>query len=355
MDCNFVDFLEKKGLDMHLVTGGSGFLGSLIVKKLVLAGQNVRVLDIWDSPDRPASVEFVNCDINDREGVANAMRGVDVVHHNVALVPLTKSGGKFWDVNVVGSQIAAEEAGKAGVRAFIHMSSSAIYGSPKCPIDSSTPLDPIEIYGKGKYQGELVAEQACAKYNIPFISIRPRTILGEGRLGIFQILFEWISEGRNVYTIGDGDIDFQFVHAHDLMDFYMLALAANKPGKYNVGAKDFGKLRDDLQWLIKTVGSESKVKSLPATLSITALQILDKIGLSPLAPWHYLTYHKEFHFDVKPLLEMGWKPNYSNQKMLLESYNWFIHNKDSYKFSETASAHRKYVKEGILKIVKFFS
>lgn len=340
---------------MHLVTGGSGFLGNLIVKKLVDAGESVRVLDIWDSPDRPPSAEFFHCNINDRLGVAKAMMGIQLVHHNVALVPLTKSGNNFWDVNVDGAKIAAEEAGKAGVHAFIHMSSSAIYGSPKCPIVSSTPLNPIEIYGNGKYHGELAAENACKQYNIPFISIRPRTILGEGRLGIFQILFEWISEDRDVYTIGDGNIDFQFVHAHDLMDFYMLALSSNKPGKYNVGAKDFGKLRDDLEWLIKTVGSKSKVKSLPATLSITALKILDKMRLSPLAPWHYLTYHKEFYFDVKPLLDMGWMPNYSNQKMLLESYNWFVANKDIHKFSESASAHRKYVKEGILKLVKFFS
>jgi len=57
------------------------------------------------------------------------MRGVDVVHHNVALVPLTKSGGKFWEVNVTGSRIAAEEAVKAGVKGFIHMSSSALFGT----------------------------------------------------------------------------------------------------------------------------------------------------------------------------------------------------------------------------------
>lgn len=340
---------------MHLVTGGSGFLGNLIVQRLVAAGEKVRVLDIWDSPDRPDGVEYYECDIRDREKVAIAMKGVEIVHHNVALVPLTKSGDKFREVNVNGSFIAAEEAGKAGVKAFIHMSSSALYGVPKCPITSQTPTQPIEIYGQGKLDGELAAEEACKRANVPFISIRPRTILGEGRLGIFQILFQWISEDINVYTIGDGNIKFQFVHAHDLMDFYMLALEKNQPGKYNVGAAEFNTLRNDLEWLIDSVKSKSKVKSLPTRLSIGSLKFLDKVGLSPLAPWHYLTYHKEFYFDVTPLTDMGWKPKYSNRDMLLESYKWFIDNQENYIEQEGASAHRKSVKQGVLKIIKFFS
>ena len=340
---------------MHLVTGGSGFLGNLIVKKLVEKGESVRVLDIWDSPDRPESVEYFEADIRDRRKVAIAMKGVKIVHHNVALVPLTKSGKKFWEVNVVGSKIAAEEAVKSNVNAFIHMSSSALYGVPQCPINNNTQTKPIEIYGKGKLAGEIAAEKACKEGGLSFISIRPRTILGEGRLGIFQILFQWISEGKNVYTIGNGNIKFQFVHAHDLMDFYMLALKHKKPGKYNVGSSQFGTLREDLEYIIDKARSSSKVKSLPEKLSISALKILDSLGLSPLAPWHYLTYSKPFYFDVKPLIDMGWIPKYSNREMLLESYNWFINNKETYVERENASAHRKSVKQGILKLIKFFS
>src|SRR3546814_1074913 len=75
--------------------------------------------------------------------------------------------------------------------------------------------------------------QTCA---LP-ISIRPRATLGAGRLGIFQILFEWIRENRNVYVIGSGGNRVQFIHAHDLMDFYMLALDSGRPGTYNVGTE----------------------------------------------------------------------------------------------------------------------
>jgi nucleoside-diphosphate-sugar epimerase len=340
----------------HLVTGGSGFLGNLIARWLLARGEEVKILDIWEDPTRPHEIEFIHCDIRDRERVAQAMRGVDMVHHNVALVPLTKSGKKFWEVNVTGSRIAAEEALKCGVRIFVHMSSSSLFGAPAPgPITELTQPKPIEIYGRAKLAGELAVQEVFKKGTVPLIVIRPRTILGEGRLGIFQILFEWISEGRNVYVIGDGNVKFQFVHAHDLMDAYMLAIDRGRPGVYNVGAEHFGTLRQGLENLIRYAGSPSQVKGLPEWLSINSLRLLDVIGMSPLAPWHYLTYHKAFYFDVSPLLKLGWKPRYSNDEMFRESYDWFRDNYDRLAAEKAGSPHRRPVKEKILKILKKLS
>ena len=341
----------------HLVTGGSGFLGSLIARRLLAQGEDVSVLDIWDDPQRPRDIPYIDCDIRNRDGVRKAMQGVDVVHHNVALVPLTKSGEKFWDVNVTGSQIAAECAVEAGVQYFVHMSSSAIFGLPaKCPIDNNTPTEPIEIYGRGKLAGEKIVRETCDKAGLPLVVIRPRTILGEGRLGIFQILFEWIEEGRGVYVIGDGNIEFQFIHAHDLMDAYMLVINQGKQGAYNVGTDRFGTLKGDMEKLFRHAGSKSRVKGLPIGPTIGTLAALDKLGLCPLAPWHYLTYHKDFHFDVKPLLEMGWKPKYSNEEMFCESYDWFLANRErALKSDAGGSPHRKRVKEQVLWLLKKLS
>lgn len=339
----------------HLVTGGSGFLGNLIAQRLLARGDDVRNLDVWRDPKAPADIEYVECDIRDRDGVARAMQGIDVVHHNVALVPLTKSGDKFREVNVDGSRIAAEEAAKAGAQAFIHMSSSALYGVPKrIPIDAATPLAPIEIYGRAKLEGEQAVQEVCTRTGMPLIVIRPRTLLGEGRLGIFQILFDWISAGRNVYVIGGGEGGFQFLHALDMMDFYMLALDAGRPGVYNVGTDRYGTLREALGNLIRYAGTTSKVRSLPVGPTIATLQLLDRLGLSPLAPWHYLTYHKPFAFDVAPLLAMGWKPRYSNDEMMRESYDWFLAHRDD-EVRGDASAHRKPVREGLLWLVKKLS
>lgn len=340
----------------HLVTGGSGFLGNLIARRLFERGERVKVLDIWEDPSRPKEIEFIQCDIRNASDVRRAMEGVDVVHHNAALVPLTKSGPGFWEVNVDGSRIAAESAAAASVKAFVHMSSSAIFGVPEqCPITEATLPRPVEIYGRAKFAGEEAVRETCEQRGLPLIVIRPRTILGEGRLGIFQILFEWIREGRNVYVIGSGNGLFQFVHAHDLMDAYLLALDRGRPGVYNVGTDRFGSVREALERLITHAGSRSEVKSLPQTLTMQTLRALDVLGLSPLAPWHYLTYHKPFYFDVSPLLALGWKPRYSNDEMFRESYAWFLRNYDRLAAAKAGSAHRRPVRQGLLWLLKKLS
>jgi len=284
-------------------------------------------------------------------------RGVDVVHHHAALVAQTNAGKGYWDVNLEGARIVAEEAAKAGVRALIHTSTTAVFGiPPDGPITNATPTQPVEPYGKSKLAGEHAVEEICARHNIPLITIRPRATLGGGRLGIFQVLFEWIRENRNVYVIGSGDIRFQFIHALDLMDFYMLALDSGRSGTYNVGTDEFGTLRGDLEALVRYARSTSKVKSLPEGLAINTLRLLYWMRVSPLVPWHYLTYHKACYFDVQPLLEMGWKPRYSNMAMLQESYDWFCENEDrAHRMGRSASPHRAPLKQGVLWMVKRLS
>jgi nucleoside-diphosphate-sugar epimerase len=338
----------------HLITGGSGFLGNLIARRLLEAGEVVRVLDIWQDDSQPKEIEFINCDIRDKEKLARAMKGCEYVHHNVALVPLTKSGKDFWEINVIGSQIASQVAKQTGVQNFIHMSSSAIFGRPsELPISLITPPSPIEIYGRGKLAGENKVKESLHGTDINLTIIRPRTILGPGRLGIFQVLFQWISENKNVYTIGNGNNLFQFIHAHDLMDAYMLAVGSNQSLELNVGTQSYSTLKDTLQNLIDYSGSTSKVIGLPAKASIGALRMADYLKVSPLAPWHYLTYDKPFYFDTKPLESLGWTSKYSNDQMFIETYNSFLSN---YQLkTESHSPHRKSISGGVLNLLKKFS
>ncbi|HJT44534.1 MAG TPA: NAD-dependent epimerase/dehydratase family protein [Rhizomicrobium sp.] len=341
---------------LHLVTGGSGFVGSNIARRLLDRGEQVRVLDIWKSADLPDLVEFIQADINDSASVAAAMKGVDFVHHNVALVPLHKAGRGYWKVNVEGTQIALTCAKAAGVKMFSHMSSSAVFGLPTVmPITNDTRREPIEIYGHAKKAGEDLVLRAMEE-GFPACIIRPRTIIGTGRLGIFQILFEWIKDGANVYTIGEGNGLFQFVHCDDLADTSIIACVDHKPGVYNVGTDRFGTLREDLEFLCAHAKTGSRVKSLPAGLAIGTLTMLDKLRLSPLGPWHYLTYHKPFYFDSEPVYRaLNWRPKYGNREMMCSSYDWFIRHAPSANASKGSSAHKSPVRQGVLKILKAIS
>jgi len=340
---------------LHLVTGGSGFVGSNIARMLRARGENVRVLDLWCNDEHQPDIDFIRADINNHEAVTKAMRGVDHVHHNVALVPLAKAGKRFWTVNVEGTRTALEAARAAGVKMFCHMSSSAIFGSPnKMPITNDTPREPVEIYGRAKLAAEELVLQA-GREGMRVSSIRPRTIVGTGRLGIFDILFDWIKAGANIYVIGSGNHLFQFVDVDDLCEVSIQSALQEKPGLFNVGTDRFGPLRDDLGALIRHAGTSSKVKSLPVWLAIGGLTALDKLRLSPLGPWHYLTYHKPFYFDIKPTMHaLGWKPRYSNVEILTGAYDWFIAREQAEAVSGN-SFHTQRVKQGLLRLLKALS
>ncbi len=341
---------------MHLVTGGSGFLGSHIVRRLHALGEGVRVLDVIDSPDRPRGTEFVKRDIRDRRGVRGAMTGVQFVHHNVALVPLAKAGGEFRSVNVEGTRIAARAALDAGVRLFTHMSSSAVFGIPDaCPITCDTPMTPVENYGRAKLAAEQEVQKAARK-GLPSLVLRPRTILGPGRLGIFQILFEWIRDGRNIYVIGNGDNPFQFIHVDDLVTAALLGAEKETQGVFNIGADRFSTLRNDLDATIRHAGSGTRIVGLPVGLTVSVLKLLDVLKICPLAPWHYLTYHKPFYFDLSvPMKQLGWKPRYSNVETMVQAYDWYIEHGSQANEASAGSIHRNPVKQGVLRLLKWLS
>lgn len=321
---------------LHLVTGGSGFLGSNLVRALHNRGERVRILDIAKPSDYPETIEFVRCNILDREGVKEAMRGVDYVYHCVALVPLTKAGSNFWKVNVEGTKIAVELAYESDVKMFIYISSSAIFAGSldKCPITGDTIPKPIEIYGCSKLAAEQYILKA-QKRGLLCAIIRPQCILGPGRLGIFQILFDWIHNGKKVYVMGSGNQLFQFIHVDDVVKFIILCAQEHKTDIYNIGTDRYSTLRDALTTLIRYAGTNARIINLPVNLSVFVLRILDLLNLSPLAPFHYLTYSKPFYFDIsKAMSELSWEPKFSNTEMLIESYDWFVENYDKIKLGD---------------------
>lgn len=336
-----------------LVTGGSGYFGSLLLRKLRALGHGCAVLDIVDADDRPADVRFFRADIRDARAVEEAVAGVDVVFHNVAQVPLAKDRQLFESVNVTGTENLARAALAQRVAKVIYTSSSAVFGVPKTnPVTEETPPSPAEAYGRAKLEGEHV----CRRYveqGLDVTIVRPRTILGHGRLGIFQILFEWIRQGYNVPVLGRGDNVYQFVHADDLADACILAAGRPGPTLYNCGADRFGTMREALEHLCARAGTGSRVKRVPMGLAVAGMKVTSALGLSPLGPYHSLMYGRSLYFDsAKARAELGWRPRYSNDEMLFDSYTWYVENREAIERTHDASHHRSPVRQGVLKLAR---
>jgi nucleoside-diphosphate-sugar epimerase len=337
-----------------LVTGGSGYFGTILVDRALDRGDAVRILDV--NPPAPRAdgreVDVVVADVRDRDAVRAACEGMDVVLHNVAQVPLAKDRELFESVNVIGTANVLLAARDAGVAKVVHTSSSAIFGIPEHnPVTEDTPPRPLEAYGRAKAEAEALCREAAGG-GLDVTIVRPRTILGHGRLGIMAILFEFVAEGAPLYVLGSGDNRYQFVHADDLADACLLAADRKGAATYNIGATQFGTMRELLEALAAHAGTGSVVRSLPVAPARLAMKAASLAGQAPFAPYHWLLYSESLWFDTtKAQTELGWSPTRSNASALIESYDWFLAHRGEVG-AGGGSHHQSPVPLGVLKLLK---
>ncbi|HZO84615.1 MAG TPA: NAD-dependent epimerase/dehydratase family protein, partial [Verrucomicrobiae bacterium] len=293
-------------------------------------------------------------DIRDFDALQKALEDVAVVHHNVAQVPLAKNRALFNSVNIAGTENVLRAALAHHVPKVVYTSSSAVFGVPRQnPVTEETLPNPGEAYGRAKLEGEMLCGRWKDKLDVSII--RPRTILGHGRLGIFQLLFEWIRQGANIPVLGRGDNLYQFVHADDLAEACIRA--GERPGFsiYNCGAEKFGTMRQTLEALCQFAETGSKVKSVPMAPAVLAMKLTSFLGLSPLGPYHALMYGRSMYFDsIRAKKELDWQPRYSNIEMFIESYQWYLSHRHQVLSARGASHHRSAVQEGVLRLVRKF-
>lgn len=339
-----------------LITGGTGFLGSHIARRLIADGIHPVLFDIAplpaDDDDIASQVTVIEGDVQDREAIRSALDGVDIVIHTAAALPIQASKNKIYAANVRGSRYVLHEAMKAGVKRVVFISSTAVYGVPKVhPIDEGSPMVPLGHYGASKVE----AEKICLQYQqrgLDVNIIRPKTFLGTGRLGVFEILFEWIAEGRRIPLLGNGKNHYQLLEVTDLVDGIVKAATVDGVVNetMNIGADRYDTLNEDMQALFDHADSGSKLWHLPARPGEFALRALELARLSPLAAWHYGTMWRDSYVEVdKAKRLLGWQPKYSNAEALIRAWDWYLENKGRY---ETGVTHRVAWQKGALAIVR---
>jgi nucleoside-diphosphate-sugar epimerase len=311
---------------IYAISGGAGFLGLHLARRLLADGHSVRTLDVvpLNDAELERSVEELRGDIRDADAVRRLCAGADVIVHAAAALPIQASRGTIRSVNVGGTENVLTAAGDARV---VLISSTAVYGVPeKHPIEEDDPLVGVGHYGESKIDAERLFRVARAENVI----IRPKTFIGPERLGVFEILFDWIRDGRRIYVLGRGHNRYQLLAVEDLVDAIVRASTVPEAAgeTFNIGAKEFGTVREDLQALIDHAGSSSRLTPIPVKPAELILRALELAKLSPLAEWHYKTAHRDSFVDAsKAERLLGWQPRLSNRDALIQTYDWYLANR----------------------------
>jgi nucleoside-diphosphate-sugar epimerase len=331
-----------------LVTGGSGFLGLHLCAALRKAGYEVRALDVVSAP-AGVDWEVVRADVRDAAAVRSAVEGCEVVVDNAALVPVTRaSEAEYRSVNLDGCRTTLDAAAAEGGY-VLHISSSAIFGVPdELPVRPDSPLAPFEPYGRSKADADrLVAERRAG--GLACASLRPRTLLGDGRLGIFDVIFSRVRAGKAVPLFGRGGNRVQMCDVEDFCAAALAAIERRASGDYNIGSAGFATVREDIAGLIEHAGTGSRPLPVPVAAIKAVVIPLDAIGRSPFNEWHWKSAPKPFYFDIsKARSELGWEPTRTNVEALVNAYEHYLRRAEA----EGGSAHLKPLRGGLARLLR---
>ena len=231
-----------------VVTGGAGFVGSYLVKRLVKENHNVTVLDslyrgkLENISQVSKDIEFQKMDIRDFDSMRNIIKNSDGVFHEAALTDVQESFTKqeeYVDVNVRGTENVFKIAKEFGIK-VVYASSSSVYGNPEeTPITEDIKRAPINPYGNTKLEDEFLAEN-YTKDGTSIIGLRYFNIYGIGQIGSYAgVITKFINnlkDKKQPIIFGDGQQKRDFIFVEDIARANIAAMKSDiKNGFFNVG------------------------------------------------------------------------------------------------------------------------
>jgi len=300
-----------------LVTGGAGYIGSIVAAHLLGAGHEVTVLDDLSTGHAdavPDGAQFAEVSLLDAARTAEVVGGgFDGVLHFAAkslVGESTEHPGRYWRNNVVGSVNLLEAMRDAQVPRLVFSSTAAVYGEPETvPIPEDAPPRPTNPYGASKLAIDLAIGGFCAAHGLAATSLRYFNVAGaSGRLGerhttethLIPIVLE-AAAGRRTgvqvygtdYPTADGTAVRDYIHVDDLAWAHVLALRAAETGRhavYNLGNGRGYSVREVVDTAREVTGSEIRATDSgrrpgdPATLVASSARARAELGWMPEKP-----------------------------------------------------------------------
>ena len=321
-----------------LVTGGTGFVGGHLVRRLVKKGFDVRALVRKSSNIdnlKKLDVEIVLGDITDKDSVKKAIKGIEKVFHIGAL--FRQSGfpdSTFWEINVGGPKNMLEASLENGVERFIHCSTVGVLSHiSNPPADETYPYSPGDIYQETKTEGEKLALKFFREEGLPGAVIRPAMIYGPGDTRILK-LFKLIAN-RKFIMLGTGKTLAHFVYIDDLIDgFELCAEKSSALGEVYIIA---GQEPITLNELVALIAKELNVPVPKLHLPVRPFQVLGSLceaickpfGIEPPIFRRRVDFFtKDRAFDIsKARRDLGYHPKMDMVTGISRTIEWYSVNK----------------------------
>ncbi|MFD6335205.1 UDP-glucose 4-epimerase GalE [Streptomyces niveus] len=295
----------------YLVTGGAGYVGSVVATHLLEAGHEVTVLDDLSTGFReavPAGAEFVEGRVHDAAKWLD--RSYDAVLHFAASSQVGESVAKpekYWDNNVGGSMALLAAMRTAGVRKLVFSSTAATYGEPvSTPITETDPTAPTSPYGASKLAVDHMIGGECVAHGLAAVSLRYFNVAGAyGSYGerhdpeshliplVLQVALgtrESIAVYGDDYPTPDGTCVRDYIHVADLADAHLLALDAAVAGEHlvcNLGNGSGFSVREVIETVRTVTGhpvpevAAPRRAGDPAVLVASAATARERLGWTP--------------------------------------------------------------------------
>lgn len=317
-----------------LVTGGTGFTGHNLSKRLLREGHQVRLL--VRSRNRVAlephpSLEIQEGDIRDRAAVDKAVEGVAKVFNIAAMFRSAASVDQdYRDIHVQGVRYLLEAAVKYQVARFVHCSTVGVHGDVKVPpANEESPYAPADIYQRTKLEGELLARDFARENGLALSVVRPTAIYGPGDLRLLK-LFK-LAVKKITPVIGSGKIYYHMVYIDDLVQGFILASEREEAvGQvFIVGGDENMNLDDLLSTIARITGSPDTKVHIPALPFQLAGSLCEKIciplGINPPIYRRRVDFFtKSRSFDIaKAKRLLGYAPKVGLEEGLMRTARWY--------------------------------
>lgn len=318
-----------------LVTGGTGFTGSHLTRRLLQKGHRVVVIDskpgLFFDELKKLGAEILLGSVTDRSLVDRAVAGCEVVHHVAAAfrkVNLPKNA--YWDVNVEATRYLLQTSLNHGVKTFVYCSTCGVHGDVKGRhAEESSPIAPADYYQFTKYEGEKVVSEFLGK-GLKIVTLRPTAIYGPGDPERFFMLFKMVSKGR-FFMFGNGEAHYHPVYVENLVDAFELAAASeNGDGQvYLIGDEHHYSLNELVGAIARALGVKITVWRLPFW-PLWSAALLCEIGYKPFGVdpplfrrrVDWFRQNRAFSID-KAKKELGYQPKIGLEEGLKQTGRWY--------------------------------